>query len=285
MIAVTGASGHLGRLVIDQLLQKVPASQIVAAVRTPEKAKELAARGVSVRTADYDQPQTLAAAFDGVQKLLLISSSEPGKRMHQHRAAIAAARDARVKLLVYTSMLHASSSSISLAVDHLATEKVVAESGLPFVILRNGWYLENYTEALGPAVQNGALLGAAKEGRIAAAARADYAAAAVAVLTTSGHEGKVYELAGDKPFTMAELAAEVSRQVGKNVVYDDLPRSKYVEALQGMGLPAPVAEMLASADEGIARGDLDDRSGDLHRLIGSATATLAEAVGSGLGRQ
>jgi NAD(P)H dehydrogenase (quinone) len=147
--------------------------------------------------------------------------------------------------------------------------------------LRNGWYLENYTEALGAALQHGALLGAAKDGRIAAAARADYAAAAVAVLTTSGHEGKVYELAGDKPFTMTELAAEVSRQVGKNVVYDDMPGPKYVEALQGMGLPAPVAEMLASADEGIARGDLDDRSGDLHRLIGRATTTLAEAVGAG----
>jgi NAD(P)H dehydrogenase (quinone) len=237
-----------------------------------------------VRTAEYDQPQTLAAAFDGVQKVLLISSSEPGKRLQQHRAAVAAAGSANVKLLVYTSMLHASTSSISLAVDHRATEKSIAQSGLPFVILRNGWYLENYTEALGSALQHGALLGAAKEGRIAAAARADYAAAAVAVLTTSGHDGKVYELAGDKPFTMAELAAEVSRQVGKNIVYNDMPGPKYVEALQGMGVPAPVAEMLASADEGIARGDLDDRGGDLHRLIGRATTTLAEAVGAGLKR-
>src|SRR5579863_1882031 len=143
MIAVTGASGHLGRLVIDHLLRKVPASQIVAAVRTPEKAKELAGKGVSVRAAEYDQPQTLAAALGGVQKLLLVSSSEPGKRVQQHQAAIAAARNANVELLVYTSMLHANTSGISLAVDHLATEKMIAESGLPFVILRNGWYLEN----------------------------------------------------------------------------------------------------------------------------------------------
>ena len=284
MIAVTGATGHLGRLVIDQLLKKVPAGQLVAAVRNPEKARDLAARGVQVRRADYDAPDTLAGAFQGIDKLLLISANEPGKRERQHQAAIAAAKKAGVGLLVYTSLLHADTSGISLAGEHRATEKAIREAGIPFVILRNGWYLENYTENLGPALQHGVLLGAAKNGRIAAAARADFAAAAAAVLTAPGHEGKVYELAGDLPFTMAELAAEVARRAGKPVAYSDLPAEKYEETLRGFGLPGPVAEMLASADEGIARGELDDAGGDLRRLIGRPTATLAQAVAAALKR-
>ncbi|HSM93275.1 MAG TPA: SDR family oxidoreductase [Anaeromyxobacteraceae bacterium] len=284
MIAVTGATGHLGRLVIDQLLQKVPAGQVVAAVRSPEKAGDLAARGVQVRKADFDAPETLAEAFRGVDQLLLISANELGKRARQHQAAVAAAKAAGVKLLVYTSLLHAETSGISLAGEHLATERAIRASGIPFVILRDGWYLENYTENLGPALQHGVLLGAAQQGRIAAAARADYAAAAVAVLTSPGHEGKVYELAGDVPFTLAELAAEIGRQAGKVVAYSDLTAEKYAETLRGFGLPGPVAEMLASADAGIARGELDDASGDLRRLIGRPTTPLAEAVGAALGR-
>jgi NAD(P)H dehydrogenase (quinone) len=284
MIAVTGATGHLGRLVIDQLLKKVPAGQLVAAVRNPEKARDLAARGVQVRRADYDAPDTLAGAFQGIDKLLLVSANEPGKRARQHQAAIAAAKKAGVELLVYTSLLHADTSGISLAGEHRVTEKAIREAGIPFVILRNGWYLENYTENLGPALQHGVLLGAAKKGRIAAAARADFAAAAAAVLTAPGHEGKVYELAGDLPFTMAELAAEIARQAGKPVAYSDMPAEKYAETLRGFGLPGPVAEMLASADEGIARGELDDAGGDLRRLIGRPTATLAQAVDAALKR-
>jgi NAD(P)H dehydrogenase (quinone) len=282
MIAVTGATGHLGRLVVDQLLQKVPAGQIVAAVRNPDKARDIAARGVQVRKADYDAPETLVAAFKGVGKLLLISANELGKRTQQHQAAIAAAKKAGVNLIVYTSLLHAETSGISLAGEHRATERAIRDAGIPAVILRNGWYLENYTENLGPALQHGALIGAARNGRIAAAGRADYAAAAVTVLTAPGHEGRVYELAGDNAFTMAELAAEVARQAGKPVAYVDMPAAKYAETLKGFGLPAPVAEMLSSANEGIARGELDDRSGDLHRLMGRATTPLAQAVAAGL---
>ncbi|MFY1828501.1 SDR family oxidoreductase [Myxococcus fulvus] len=282
MIAVTGATGHLGRHVIDQLLRKVPATQVVAVVRSPDKAKDLAGRGVQVRQGDYEKPATLDAAFQGIDSLLLISSNEVGKRLSQHEAAIAAAKKAGVQRVAYTSLLHADTSGISLAPEHLATEKALRASGLPFILLRNGWYLENYTENLGSALQHGVLLGAAKEGRIAAAARADFAAAAVAVLTTPGHEGKVYELAGDSPFTMAELALEVSRQSGKPVAYNDMPQDKYEETLRGFGLPGPVAQMLASADAGIARGELDDRSGELRRLIGRDTTPLAQAVSVGL---
>ncbi|AKF85204.1 hypothetical protein MFUL124B02_10440 [Myxococcus fulvus 124B02] len=282
MIAVTGATGHLGRLVIDQLLRKVPATQVVAVVRSPDKAKDLAERGVQVRQGDYEKPATLDAAFQGIDSLLLISSNEVGKRLRQHEAAIAAAKKAGVQHITYTSLLHANTSGLSLAPEHLATEKALRASGIPFTLLRNGWYLENYTENLGSALQHGVLLGAAKEGRIAAAARADFATAAVAVLTTPGHEGKVYELAGDSPFTMAELAAEVSRQSGKPVAYNDLPQDKYEETLRGFGLPGPVAQMLASADAGIARGELDDRSGELRRLIGRDTTPLAQAVSVGL---
>jgi NAD(P)H dehydrogenase (quinone) len=282
MIAVTGATGHLGRLVIDQLLQKLPANQIIAAVRNPDKAKDLAARGVVARKADYDQPETLAAALAGVDKLLLISANEVGKRATQHQAVVAAAQKAGVKLLAYTSILHADSSGISLAVEHLATEKAIRATRLPFVFLRNGWYLENYTENMAPALQNGALLGCAQKGRIAAAARADFAAAAAVALTGSGHENKVYELGGDQPFTMAELAAEISRQAGKPVVYKDMPADQYQAFLQKVGMPPAVAQMLASASQGIARGELDDQSGDLRRLIGRPTTPLAPAVAAGL---
>jgi NAD(P)H dehydrogenase (quinone) len=285
MIAVTGATGHLGRIVVDQLLHRVPAGQLVAAVRNPHKASDLAGRGVQVRRADYDVPETLADAFQGVDKLLLISASEIGKRARQHEAAIAAAKQAGVKSIVYTSLLRADTSSISLAGEHSATERAIREAGIPTVILRNGWYFENYTENLGSALQHGVLLGAAKDGRIAAAARADYAAAAVAVLTTPGHEGRVYELAGDESFSMRELAAEVARQAGKLVAYRDLPPAELGEALRGFGLPAPVVDMLVSADEGIARGELDDRDRELSRLIGRPTTTLRQAVAAALERE
>jgi NAD(P)H dehydrogenase (quinone) len=284
MIVVTAATGHLGRLVIDQLLGKVPAAQVVAAVRNPDKAKDLAARGVQVRKADYEQPAGLEAAFRGATKLLLISASEVGKRVPQHENAIAAARKAGVPLLVYTSILHADTSRISLAAEHLATEKAIRSSGVPFIFLRDSWYVENYTENLGPALQHGVILGAADDGRIAAATRADYAAGAVSVLTAWSEPANVYELAGDQPFTMAELAAEVSRQSGKRVVYRDLPPDEYEKTLLGFGLPPPVAQMLRSADEGIARGDLDDRGGDLRRLIGRPTTPLAQAVAAALKR-
>ena len=284
MIVVTGATGKLGRHVIEGLLAKVPAAQVVAAVRNPAKAADLAARGVQVRLADYEKPETLDAAFAGAQKLLLISGSEVGKRVAQHQAVVSAAKKAGVKLLAYTSILKADTSRMALAAEHQATEKLLRASGLPFVLLRNGWYLENYTENLAPALQHGALLGSTAGGRIAAATRADYAAAAVAVLTTPGHENKVYELAGDVPFTMDELAAEVSRQSGKPVAYKDLPQPQYAEALAGFGLPRPYAEVLADSDVGISRGELTDGSGDLRRLIGRPTTSLADAVKAALRR-
>ena len=278
MILVTGATGKLGRLIIEALLEKVPASQVVAAVRNPEKAAGLAARGVQVRKADYSQPETLGPAFAGVEKVLLISSNEVGQRLAQHTAVVEAARKAGVRLLAYTSILHADRSRLALAAEHKATEELIRASGLPYVFLRNGWYTENYTENLGPALTHGALVGSAGEGRIAAATRADYAAAAAAVLTGSGHENKVYELAGDNAFTMAELAAEVSRKAGRTIAYNNLAPEQYQGVLEGAGVPKPFAAVLADSDVGASRGDLNDSSGDLRRLIGRPTTPLADAV-------
>ncbi|KFA90770.1 SDR family oxidoreductase [Archangium violaceum] len=284
MILVTGATGKLGRLVLEKLLEKVPAHQVIAAVRNPEKAAELRARGVQVREADYSQPETLGAAFAGVEKALLISSNEVGQRTAQHQAVVEAARKAGVKLLAYTSILHADRSGLALAAEHKATEELIRASGVPYVLLRNGWYTENYTENLGPALAQGAILGSAGEGRVAAATRADYAAAAVAVLTGSGHENKVYELAGDTAFTMTELAAEVSRKAGKTIVYKDLPPEQYQGVLEGAGVPGPFAGILADSDVGASRGELNGASGDLRRLIGHATTPLADAVAVALQR-
>lgn len=282
MIAVTGATGKLGRLVIAGLLEKIPAAEIIAAVRDPSKAADMAGRGVQVRRADYSEPDTLRAAFEGAEKVLLISSNEFTGSGPQHRAVIEAAKGAGATLLAYTSILRADVSALTLSEKHKETEADVRASGLPFVFLRNGWYFENQTDALGPALQHGAILGAAGEGRFASATRADYAAAAVTVLTGAGHENRAYELAGDFPYTLSELAAEVAKQAGKPVAYNNLPPSDYQAALEGFGLPAMLAAFLVDAEVCASRGELDDASGDLHRLIGRDTATLADAVSAAL---
>jgi len=285
MIAITGATGHLGRLVIAALLdQHVPASEIVAIVRDAGKAADLAARGVQVRQADYAQPDALTAALRGVDKLLFVSSSEVGSRARaaQHRNVVDAAREAGVTLLAYTSIPKADTSPMLLAAEHKATEEMIRAAGLPFVFLRNGWYMENYTDNLAPTLQHGALLGSAGEGRFTPATRADYAAAAAAVLTGQGHENAVYELGGDESVSLAGLAAEIGTQSGTPVTYRNLPAVEYAHALTGFGLPAGLATVLADADLGIARGDLTTESGDLRRLIGRPTITLADAVRAGL---
>ncbi|WP_145509111.1 SDR family oxidoreductase [Yersinia alsatica] len=282
MIAVTGATGQLGRLVINALLKKVPASEIIAAVRHPEKASDLAALGLQVRKADYSQPATLDAAFQGVDKLLLISSSEVGQRVAQHTAVINAAKHAGVKLLAYTSLLHADKSILGLGEEHRATEALLRESGLPVVLLRNGWYTENYAASIAPALAHGAFIGAVGNGRIASAARADYAQAAAAVLTQEGQAGKVYELAGDDSYTLAEFAAEIARQSGKPVVYQDLSEADFKQALISAGLPEGFASMLADSDAGAAQGGLFDDSHTLSKLIGRPTTPYAKVIAATL---
>ncbi|WP_073664192.1 SDR family oxidoreductase [Pseudomonas aeruginosa] len=282
MIAVTGATGQLGRLVIQSLLQKVPAAEVVALARNVDKAQDLAALGVQVRQADYDQPATLDAALAGVDKLLLISSSEVGRRIPQHRAVIQAARDAGVKLLAYTSLLHADRSPLGLAPEHLETEGLLRESGLPHVLLRNGWYSENYTASVPAALAHGALLGCAQEGRIASAERADYAEAAATVLTTENQAGQTYELAGDVAYTLTELATEIARQSGQNVVYTDLPEADFKAALLAAGLPEGIATLLENSDAGAANGALFDESHHLSQLIGRPTTPIATTVAKAL---
>lgn len=283
MIAVTGATGQLGRLVIERLLDKVPAQQIVALARDPGKASDLAARGVQVREADYDRPQTLERALAGVDKLLLVSSSEIGKRARQHAAVIDAAKRAGVQLIAYTSVLHADVSPLGLAEEHRQTEAALAASGIPHVLLRNGWYAENYMLGIPTALQYGVVLGSAGEGRISSASRADYADAAAAVLTAGDAQaGRVYELAGGSHFTLAQFAAELARQSGKPVTYQDMPEAAYKAALLGAGLPEPVAQLLADSDASAAKGALHGTEPDLERLIGRPAATLQQAVAAAL---
>ena len=283
MIVITGATGKLGRHVLGGLLAKLPATQIVAAVRSAGKAADLADMGVQVREADYNRPETLRTAFAGAEKVLLISGTEIGQRVAQHGAVIAAAKAAGVKLLAYTSLLRADSSSLLLAREHKPTEEILRASGVPFVLLRNGWYLENHTEQLRPALEHGAVPGAAGEGRFAAASRADYAAAAVAVLTGAGFEGRTLELAGDSSYTLRGLAAEVARQAERPVAYRNLTVPEYQAMLESAGLPASLAEVLADSDRGAAKGELDSDSRELHELIGRPTTSLREAVGAALG--
>jgi NAD(P)H dehydrogenase (quinone) len=278
MIAVTGASGKLGSLVLDGLLQAVPSDHLVAIVRSPEKAGRFASRGVHVRRGNYSVPETLASALVGVKRLLLVSATDLGKRFVQHRAVIEAAKAAGVELIAYTSVLRADSSTLPIAGEHKLTEELLRGSGIPYVILRNGWYIENYTDNLAMALSHGAFLGAAQDGRVAAASRADYAAAAVTVLTTDRHRGRSYELAGDQAFTMNELAEAVSEWAGKTIPYKDLPPSEYKQALAKAGLPAEIVELLVGTELSIARGDLDSASRDLHALIGRDTQTLRDVL-------
>ncbi|MFF7450560.1 MULTISPECIES: NAD(P)H-binding protein [unclassified Streptomyces] len=280
-IVVTGATGHLGRHVVEQLLEKVPAEQVTAVVRTPEKAADLAEKGVRIAVADYNSPETFDGLLAAGDKVLLISGNEFDKgRPGQHQVVIDAAKAANVALLAYTSA--PGTLTAALADDHRATEEALLASGVPYTLLRNGWYNENYTENLAPVLEYGAVVQAAGDGRLTTAARADYAAAAVAVLTGEGHENQTYELGGDEPWGFAEYAAELSRQTGKEIVYNAVSVEAFTEILAGAGLPAPVAAMLAGVDASIEKGELLVTSGDLARLTGRPATPIADSLAAAL---
>ncbi|MGW5292532.1 SDR family oxidoreductase [Streptomyces bacillaris] len=281
-IVVTGATGELGRLVIDELLATVPAGEIAAVVRDKEKAAPLAARGVELRIADYNRPETLAGAFRSGDRVLLISGSEVGKRVAQHTAIVEAAEAAGVAQLAYTGILGGPDADFALADEHKATERLILDSGLPYTFLRNGWYTENYTANLAPVLAHGAVVSNAGEGRVASASRADYAATAAAAVTGEGHLGKAYELSGDTAWSFAEYAALLSEVTGREITYNNVPAAVHQEILVGAGLPEGFAAILTDVDEAIGRGRLAGTSGDLARLIGRPTTPLATTVRAAL---
>jgi len=282
-LVITGATGHLGSLVIESLLdQGVAAHDITAAGRDITKLKDLADRGVTVRVIDFNEPATLLDAFRRADKVLLVSGSEVGQRVRQHRNVIDAARTTGVGLLAYTSIANAGATSMRLAAEHQATETALRDSGLPYVLLRNSWYIENYTAQLPSILAQGTLAGSAGNGRVSAATRADYAAAAAAVLTSDPEPGRAYELGGDQAFTLTELAAEISALTGQRISYQDLPVDDYAQLLTGAGIPAPVAAIIADADRGLASGDLYVGSGHLSQLIGHPTTSLHAALAAAL---
>ncbi|MFD3913733.1 SDR family oxidoreductase [Streptomyces sp. NPDC058603] len=282
-IVVTGATGHLGRLVVESLLADgVAADGIAVVVRNKEKAAGLVARGVEQRVADYSHPETLTDAFRAGDRVLLISGSEVGQRVPQHAAVIDAARAAGVAQLAYTGILGGPDADFRLADEHKATERLILDSGLPYTFLRNGWYTENYTGNLAPVLENGAVVAAAGEGRIAAAARADYAAAAAAVLTGEGHLNRAYELSGDTAWSLGEYAAELSRQTGRTIAYNNVPAGTVLGILTGAGVPEPMAALLVDVDHAIERGLLAGTTGDLARLTGRPTTPLADTIAEAL---
>lgn len=281
MIVVTGATGQFGRLAVESLLERgVPADEIAVAVRTPANAAALAQRGVVVREADYDRPETLAPAFTGADKLLFVSANGPDDlRIAQHGAVVEAAREAGVGLVAYTSITDADTNPLGLARVHRFTEERLAASGLPTVLLRNGWYTENYTGTLADAVARGTIVGSTGDGRIASATRADFAEAAAVVLTSDEPQaGKVYELTGDTAWTLSELATEASAVSDRNVVHADLPAEQYAGILTGAGLPGFLVDLLVDADVQVSHGALSKVTGDLAALLGRPTTTLTTAV-------
>ncbi|UQW99666.1 SDR family oxidoreductase [Streptomyces sp. RerS4] len=283
-IVVTGATGHLGRLVIDAVLSTHPADSVAAVIRDKEKAADLAERGVELRIADYNHPETLAGAFERGDRVLLISGSEVGQRVAQHTAVIDAAKAAGVAQLAYTGVLGGDEADFDLAAEHKVTERLILDSGLPYTFLRNGWYTENYTANLAPVLAHGTVVASAGDGRIASATRADYAAAAAAVLTgpAEEHLNKTYELSGDTAWSLAEYAAEVAAQTRREITYSNVPAEEHLAILTGAGVPGPFAEILVDVDRAVERGALARRTGDLSRLIGRPTTplttTIAEAI-------
>ncbi|MFZ2226900.1 MAG: SDR family oxidoreductase [Candidatus Nanopelagicaceae bacterium] len=276
--AISGASGHLGRLAIEALLAKgVAASDIVALVRTPSKVADMAEQGIQVRRADYSQPDTLSSALEGVNILLLISSSEVGQRALHHAAVIAAAKRANIRRIVYTSVLHANTSELSLAPEHKASEEALVASGVPYTILRNGWYIENYTAQMEQYLQRGAIVHATHGGKISFATRSDYAEAAAVVMTTDGHINSIYELGGTA-FTVSELADAISEVTGTKVVSQDVDLATFRTILQSAGLDETTAGFVASFDEAMSRGDLYTTSDDLIRLIERPSTPLHVAM-------
>lgn len=278
-IGITGATGQLGRSVVEKLKRKSITNNIVALVRTTQKAVDLE---VEVREFDYSKPENLAESLKNIDTLLLISSNELGQRAKQHANVIEAAKKTGVKWIVYTSLLHADTSSLSLAAEHLATEKLLKDSAISFTILRNGWYSENYTGSIQGALAGGAFLGSAGEGKISSAARADFAEAAAVVLTSAGHQNRTYELAGDEAYSLTELAAEISRQTGKNIPYKNLPENEYANTLKSFGLPEQFATAIAGWDVGASKGDLFDDNHQLSLLIGRPTTSVAQTVSDAL---
>ncbi|MFF4455914.1 SDR family oxidoreductase [Streptomyces goshikiensis] len=281
-IVVTGATGALGRLVVEELLGRVPADRLAVVVRNKEKAADLAERGIDVRIADYDDAASLAGAFHAGDRVLLISGSEVGRRVPQHTAVIEAAKSAGVAQLAYTGILGGPEADFELAAEHKVTEQAILDSGLPYTFLRNGWYHENYTGNLGTVLEHGAVVGSAGAGRVASAARADYAAAAAVVLTGDGHLGRIYELSGDTAWSLEEYAAEVAAQAGREVAYTEVPAEAHLSILTGAGLPEGFAALLVDVDAAISRGRLAGTGGDLSRLIGRPTTPVSEAIAGAL---
>ncbi|WP_420103667.1 SDR family oxidoreductase [Bosea sp. (in: a-proteobacteria)] len=279
---VTGASGQLGRLVVSALAARIGSEQIAALVRSPDRAAGLFPEGVIVRQGDYEAPETLGSALQGAERVLLISSNAIGARVAQHRRVVEAAKAAGVERIAYTSVLHADTSALGLAEEHRQTEALIAESGIAHSLLRNGWYTENYTASIAPALAHGAFIGSAGKGRISSAARSDYAEAAAAALLTDRGERTVHELAGDHSYSLAEFAADISRQSGREIPYIDLPEAEFRGALIGAGLPEGLAALLADSDAAAARGALQDDSGSLSRLIGRPTTPFTESIARAL---
>lgn len=278
-IGITGATGQLGSLVVEQLKKRGYTDNLVALVRSTEKAKSL---GIEAREFDYNSPESLEKALIGIDRLIFISANEIGQRARQHKNVIDAAKKLNVNWVVYTSLLRADSSSLNLADEHLITEQELKNSGLDFTILRNGWYTENYTASIPAAVQNGAFIGSAGDGKISSAARLDYAEALAIVITNTDHKGKVFELSGDESYTLTNLAAELSKQTEKTIPYNNLPEEAYAGILLQVGLPEGLAKGLASWDVSASKGDLFNDNHQLSKLLGRPTTPLSKSISEAL---
>ncbi|WP_030484689.1 SDR family oxidoreductase [Nocardioides aequoreus] len=282
-LVVTGATGQLGRHVVESLLARgAQPGDVLATGRDPQRLADLAERGVVVRRADYSDPASLTEALEGAHRVLLVSGNEFGQRVAQHTAVARAAADAGVELLAYTSAPYAATTSLLLAGEHAATEAALHETGLPLALLRNAWYVENYTAQL-PTYREHGMVGAAGEGRVSVALRREYAAAAATVLLGGDHAGATYELGGPA-VTLPEIAAALSDVTGEQIAYHDVPVATLVEILTGAGLPADAAQVYADVDRGIAAGELEVPTDDLERLLGTAPLPLRDAVAEALGR-
>jgi NAD(P)H dehydrogenase (quinone) len=283
-VLIMNSTSQFGRLVIDSLLERLPPSRLVAGVRNPNSlaARNLRNLGVEVRPCDYARPDELAAAFEGIERLLLISSCEVGQRVSHHCNVIAAARRAGVKLIAYTSTLHADTSPLKIAEEHCETEVALRVSKAPYVLLRNGWCAEDIVVFVLSAIANDALfsfLSSASGVRISAAARADYAAAAAVVLSSDQDwSGRTYELAGDEASTLPSVVAELGRQLGERFSCWRLPEMERWARLVQSGFSERFSALIANLEKGAEKCGLCDENRQLNRLIGRPTTSLATTI-------
>lgn len=277
-LLVTGATGKFGSKVVETLLKTIPADQLAVSVRQPEKAKALKEQGVDVRQGNFDEPESLDVAFEGIDRLLIISTDgDNDTRTHQHGNAVAAAKRAGIKFIAYTSIVNAQESTNLFAPTHKATELAIKETGIPYSFLRNNWYFENEIPTIESILFGAPWVTSAGDGKVGWALQEDYAEVAAKVLADEGHEYTTYELAG-KALSQGEVVSVLAELLDKEIAVERVDDETYSQIMKKAGIPDVVLPLLVDIQRSIREGSLDIESDDMEKLIGRPATPINEAL-------